>query len=549
MRKIHGPIYDFFPDGFFMPTEYTKFVEEYSKQDEKSIWICKPNDSSRGRNIFLFRDLADLVYSDACLVQQYVDRPLLIGGYKLDLRLYVLVTSFHPMRVWLFRDGLVRFGTEKYDQNLAQSDLKNVFSHLTNSSINKNSATLAKDKDVIGAGCKWDLVQFREWYEQNGFDYNNLWANVVDLVNMTLIMLPSVVPQNDSCFELYGFDVIVDEAHRASLLEVNCSPALGQDCDADYRVKNALVSDTLDVLSLHFDKLDAAEEMQKEKENSEERNNRTGSRGGSRSKEGSSTSRSTSSEASDAGEKSIFKMKSGKAAKEAEAVPVKSKSALAREAKAKAKADKEEKAKSDKVEGKGMGKGGRGGGQGRGQGGRGRGRGRGRDGLGESGSGFGLGESATEASGSGSVAGTGRAAARELARERERRTKRREGGSSGKEAHNSSGSEANFASASEDYKNLPKMIGDYELIFPFSAAAEASARLLSFHSLSKKEKAPMAAKQCEKDLVAQIRTIKSNRRKDRAAGREASAEGSRRKAKQQQDEEKQQQVLQLRPEA
>jgi tubulin polyglutamylase TTLL2 len=32
MRVVHGKIFDFFPDGFILPTEYTKFVEEYSKQ-------------------------------------------------------------------------------------------------------------------------------------------------------------------------------------------------------------------------------------------------------------------------------------------------------------------------------------------------------------------------------------------------------------------------------------------------------------------------------------------------------------------------------------
>ena len=97
----------------------------------KAIWICKPSDSSRGRNIFLIRELTDLVYDQQYLVQKYIDRPLTIGGYKLDLRLYVLVVSFHPMQVYMFQNGLVRFGTEKYDAN-PNGDLTNMYSHLTN---------------------------------------------------------------------------------------------------------------------------------------------------------------------------------------------------------------------------------------------------------------------------------------------------------------------------------------------------------------------------------------------------------------------------------
>jgi len=247
MRAVYGSVFNFFPDGFILPSEYTKFIEDYSQQEKKAIWICKPSDSSRGRKIFLMKDLTDLVYDQQYIIQQYVGNPLTIGGYKLDLRLYVLVTSFHPMQVYLFRDGLVRFGTQKYDAN-PDGDLKNMFSHLTNSSINKYSPTLGENKDVVGAGCKWDFKQFRAWYESCGFDYETLWAKIENLVNLTLVLLPSLVPKSGSCFELYGFDVIVDSALKPWLLEVNCSPALGQECATDDAVKVPLIRDLIDVL-------------------------------------------------------------------------------------------------------------------------------------------------------------------------------------------------------------------------------------------------------------------------------------------------------------
>lgn len=72
------------------------------------VWICKPVAQSQGRGIFLFRKLSELTYEHNSVVQRYIEKPLLIGGYKFDLRLYVCVPSYHPLTIYAYREGLAR---------------------------------------------------------------------------------------------------------------------------------------------------------------------------------------------------------------------------------------------------------------------------------------------------------------------------------------------------------------------------------------------------------------------------------------------------------
>ena len=65
---------------------------------------------------------------------------MLIDGYKFDMRIYVLVTSCDPLKIFLYKEGLTRLCTEKYKKK----NLNNLYMHLTNYAINK------KNKAVYG---------------------------------------------------------------------------------------------------------------------------------------------------------------------------------------------------------------------------------------------------------------------------------------------------------------------------------------------------------------------------------------------------------------
>ena len=64
----------------------------------------------------------EVARDESCVISRYVHNPLLIDGFKFDLRIYVLVTSFDPLRVYIYDEGLARFATEKYDRHHSSFD-------------------------------------------------------------------------------------------------------------------------------------------------------------------------------------------------------------------------------------------------------------------------------------------------------------------------------------------------------------------------------------------------------------------------------------------
>lgn len=60
-------------------------------------------------------DISEVPLNESLVISRYIDNPLLINGLKFDLRLYVLVTNFDPLKIYIYNEGLVRFASEPYN--------------------------------------------------------------------------------------------------------------------------------------------------------------------------------------------------------------------------------------------------------------------------------------------------------------------------------------------------------------------------------------------------------------------------------------------------
>jgi tubulin polyglutamylase TTLL4 len=114
MRRIYGKAFEIAPTTYIFPEDYKRFVLDREMNNFKSMYIMKPAASSCGRGIKVIGKRTHVNKRSGFIVSKYVSRPHLIRGFKYDLRVYVLVTSFEPLKIYLFRDGLVRLATVPY---------------------------------------------------------------------------------------------------------------------------------------------------------------------------------------------------------------------------------------------------------------------------------------------------------------------------------------------------------------------------------------------------------------------------------------------------
>jgi len=114
------------------------------------MYILKPTASSCGRGIRIIGRMQKVGKRQGYLVQKYISKPHLLRGYKYDMRIYIIVTCFEPLKAYMFQDGLVRLATQPY--SCAKGNLKKRFIHLTNFSINKKADNYKKKTktDVSG---------------------------------------------------------------------------------------------------------------------------------------------------------------------------------------------------------------------------------------------------------------------------------------------------------------------------------------------------------------------------------------------------------------
>ncbi|CAG07565.1 unnamed protein product, partial [Tetraodon nigroviridis] len=206
---------DFFPRTFVLPSEYHLCLEEF-KRTLGSTWIMKPAGKSQGKGIFLFRKLKEIM----------------------DFKKHI--TRLDEQK-----------DTAQVENFVAQRYIENPYlindMHLTNVAIQKT----APDYDPESVR-KWTVQQLRRYLTaKHGRErVGRLFEDIDNIFMCSLQSVQKVIINDKHCFELYGYDILLDENLKPWLIEVNASPSYVASSREDYEMKFRLLEDTLNVVDM-----------------------------------------------------------------------------------------------------------------------------------------------------------------------------------------------------------------------------------------------------------------------------------------------------------
>lgn len=245
-REFKNDFY-FLPKSFILPDQKEEFKKEMERPGRK--FIVKPDRGSLGEGIKVIDTSGKIpeISDKLSVAQQYIDS-YTINGYKFDFRIFVLIRCIDPLEIYIYRNGVARFCSKKHGEDT-------VYSFLTNKTINKKNPELKDLRDIVKM-----VKDVMSIIKEDGKDPDKIWREIDRAVVSTIIsshkfiktgMRKQCPRMNDvqRCFQILGFDILLDKDAKPYVLEVNYRPSLEICTKEENEMKKIMLTETLKLVS------------------------------------------------------------------------------------------------------------------------------------------------------------------------------------------------------------------------------------------------------------------------------------------------------------
>ncbi|MFL2687033.1 MAG: tetratricopeptide repeat protein [Alphaproteobacteria bacterium] len=231
---------DFLPATFVMPGDM-EALKAKARLAKDPIWIVKSTTLSASVGTHLVNEISNIKPEPGWIAQDYVKNPYLIKGRKFAIRIYALVSSYNPVRVYLFQGGTAKIALRKYTTDPSSFHLTSVHTEHTRPDRHRDDlkAELAAD---IGEKGWWTVDKLFLHLEKEGLRPAEIWNQARDIVSTLIAAMidngffDSHAP--DGILAAYGpkfiaLDLVLDENAKLWLSEIERGPTFNRIFNSD----------------------------------------------------------------------------------------------------------------------------------------------------------------------------------------------------------------------------------------------------------------------------------------------------------------------------
>ena len=239
----------------------------------KNLWVLKRTNLNRGRQMKVLSNIEEIIKEinlmfeekkpNNLIIQKYIEDPLLYNGRKFDIRIWVLFTYVgkdNKYEIYVFKEGHLKACSDNFN-----IDSDNLFIHLTNYSVQKHNKNFSKVE--IGNEISFQLFQQELNRQNSGKNFKkDIFPEIIKIIGISAKAVKNKINimNRKNCFEIFGYDFILDSNYQPFLLEINTNPGLEESSPLIKMLVPRMIDDAL---RLTIDKVFESNEGNTQKKN------------------------------------------------------------------------------------------------------------------------------------------------------------------------------------------------------------------------------------------------------------------------------------------